>query len=133
MSSGRFVNAAYKASTFPNDQVLPIRVQVETLALSWTDPTDGSTVITNESITDSVTLPIRATVSKNRRQTGVHARYVYIKLDNAAELPDYISDSVIKLPILDPADWQTILTGVTKCAYLGAAWTFIGKEPERIV
>lgn len=132
MSAGAFTNAVYQANTFSTSTNLAIRVQPETLALSWTDPDDAQVIITNNSIDGTVSLPIRATVSRNKRRVGVHARYVYIKADNPAPT-GYIAGSVIKLPIMAENDWNAIRPGFTKCTYLGTTWTFIGREPERIV
>lgn len=133
MSSGKFTTANYKIEGLAGITLVKIRVQPETLELNWLDPDDETITITNESVTGTPNTPLRAVISSNRRKVGIHARYVYIRSVVPGQPVGYADDSVIKLPIMDRADWDKIVPGSTNCQYLNTTWLFIGKEPERIV
>lgn len=120
MSAGAFTNSRYTAD---DGTIYPIRVQPETLALTL-----GGTA--NTAPTGAVTGKIRARTSGGRRRYGVHARKVAIRFTGA--VPDgYAANSIITLPILQPALYNALVSGGTTGTYLGNAVEVVYKTAEK--
>jgi hypothetical protein len=125
MSAGQFVTVGYPAS-YDSNQIHPIRVQPETLALAVTI---ASTNVVNAASSSGINTPISAVVSRGRRSKGLNARLIRVRFTSV--LPEgYLANSVISLPALNP----TLLlapTGATG-TYLGEDIEVIGTSPETV-
>lgn len=120
MSAGAFVRSRYLSD---EGDVHPIRVQPETIALSY-----GAT--TNAATATALNNPISARVSSGNRQFGLKPRTITLVFETDA--PDgYKVGSYIRIPILQPTLWNTIVKNDT-VTYLGQTATVAGKSPERL-
>lgn len=120
MSAGAFTRTRYLSN---DGDVHPIRVQPETISLAY-----GAT--TNAATATALNNPISARVSNGNRQFGLKPRSITIVFETDA--PDgYKVGSYIRVPILQPTLWNTMVTGDT-VTYLGDQATIVGKSPERV-
>lgn len=123
MSAGAFVRSKYQAS-YDTDQIHPIRVQPETIALAE----DGAPTNTNAAPTTDITNPISAIVSKGRRGLGLHPRKFNLQLTGTPPAT-YITGSKVSIPILTTTFYNSIAVG-SDVTYLGTTWQVISKSPE---
>lgn len=126
MSAGVFLLARYTASYDPT-AIHPIRIQPETESLVV-----GAA--TNDRPAGATTNPISATVSRNKRQSGLIPRTITIKLNTTAPdplIPTYKPGGIVRLPALNQAVWNAATKG-TECTYLGSDnWIVVGRDVER--
>lgn len=109
MSAGLFSRSKYQAVYGTGNNIHPIQVQPETLALTI----DG---VANAAPTGALNQSVSASVSRGRRAVGLNANLVRIKFSGA--VPDgYKTDGVISLPMLAPA--------IRVKAIRGAAGTYL--------
>lgn len=128
MSAGAFVRSKYQM-TFPENVVVPIRVQPETLTL-----TIGNTANTAPG-TDVTSGWPSAQVSGGRRGLGIYARTASFVITGTPPA-GYKAGSVLTLPILNRALAALIDIGVQGTYEIGGqarAIEFIGKvRPEKV-
>lgn len=120
MSAGAFSRTRYLSD---GGDVHPIRVQPETVALAY-----GGT--TNAATSTTLNNPISARVSNGNRQFGLKPRTITLVFEGTAPT-GYKVGSYIRVPILQPTLWNTIVTNDT-VTYLGETATVAGKSPERV-
>lgn len=118
MSAGEFVRTRYQSDQ--TDRIYSIRLQPETLALSF-----GST--TNAPPSGAVTEGVSARARGSRRQFGITARAVAVEFTGA--LPEGYADEPLTVPVLTPALFETLQPG-TVGTYLGQPVVVIGLRPE---
>jgi hypothetical protein len=121
MSAGEFSISKYETN---NGDVVPIRVQPETLALTIGAATNDAPA------GDVQTGWPSANATANRRQNGINVRYVRLKWSAGAPT-DYAANSVLVVPILTKAMWDGIARGQTG-TYLGSGVTVATKINEKI-
>lgn len=120
MSAGAFVLSRYEAD---NGQVLPVRVQPETVALNVGG---GANAAPTGTLTAGATF---ARVSGGNRRYGVKCRSVTIRFTGA--LPaGYETGRPLRLPVLTLARYNGITVGGSG-AYLGQPIVVLGKSAER--
>lgn len=122
MSAGAFVIAKYE-STELEDEILPIRVQPETLALSVAATANGQPA-------GDITLPLRVNVSGGTREYGVKPRKVTLRWTDPADIPDGYSGDDLQLPVMTVAAYNLYVVGATG-TYLTKAVTVVSRIPER--
>lgn len=120
MSAGGFVGAIYESNILA--ETMPALVQPETLGLVL-----GG--VANASAGDTVTLPLRVSMSRNRNSLGVKARTVALRW-TAAPPTGYKADSTVRVPIMNPELFDAINPNISTGTYLGAAVICVGKTPE---
>lgn len=123
MSAGAFINTRYAADYNSGDQIHPIRVQPETLALivdsEDNDPPAGAT-----------TNPISAVSSLGRRQKGLKPRTITIRLPLTGQPTGYLPNSLITLPALNRVIYDAAQPG-DAATYLGVSTcVVVSKSPE---
>lgn len=126
MSAGSFVTSRYAASYGAGDQIHPIRIQPETLALSLTV---GGTPVLNNPPVGALTNPISARVSASKRSLGLSAYTISFRF-TATPPTGYAVNQRLTLPILN----QTLRSQITKGTlgeYLGVAIEVTGTSPEK--
>lgn len=120
MSSGPFINSRYETN---KGTVHRIRIQPETQGLSITGAG------TNGPAAGAIDTPGSAVVSRGKRAFGINARTVTIRFPGTVE--GYLSRSPIRLPVMSPTLWNSIIEGQIG-TYLGNACEVIGKGAETI-
>lgn len=120
MSAGAFTRSRYLSDA---GDVHPIRVQPETITLAYGATTNGATAT-------SLNNPISARVSNGNRQFGLKPRTITVVFETQAPT-GYKVGTYIRVPILQPTLWNTIVQGDT-VTYLGETATVAGKSPERV-
>lgn len=123
MSAGPFEISKYQAEYDAGDQIHPIRVQPETIALTL----DG---VTNAPVTAAKTNSISAQVSKGRRSIGLNARMVRIKFTETTP-EGYKPDGVITLPLLNVSIKAKAGRG-TVGTYLTLPIVVVGSSAEKV-
>lgn len=124
MSSGNFVKTLYQVSGISGG-VCFISVQSETFDAE----SDG---IANAPAGAPVTLPISAIVNGGKRQLGIIARAVYLKLPAVVTPPTgYAIGSRTKIPALTENFFNACLT-TKECTYLGLVWEVTGVRQESL-
>lgn len=125
MSAGQFVRSRY-AATYDEDQVHPIRVQEETIAMALT----GGPTITNSPPVASVTNPISAQVSRPARGLGLRPRKVNLEL--VGDPPEgYSEGSLVSLPVLNTTLFSQLTNG-TSVTYLNTTWEVVSTDVESV-
>jgi hypothetical protein len=128
MSSGAFINSKYQMTT-PDDVILAIRVQPETLTLEC-DSVEN-TPPTGE-VTDGWP---SVSVSGSRRRAGVYARMCSFKITGT--LPaGYKEGSIISLPCLNRAFAAAVgksKTGTYTIGGTARTVEFVGKARPEVV
>ena len=122
MSAGPFVLERYQA-TYAN-QVHPIRVQPETLALSLGGQDNAGSAA-------ALTSPIGCRVTGSRRGIGLFARTVTVRLPLTGAPDGYQPGGRITLPVLTAALWNSIVRG-DDITYLGVNCQVVGKGAEQV-
>ena len=124
MSAGNFVKTLYQVSGIPGG-VCYISVQPETF-----DAESG--VISNAPAGGPATLPISAIVNGGKRQLGIVARCVYLKLPLVTTPPSgYTLGSRTKIPALTENFFNVCLS-TKQCTYLGVVWEVTGVRQESL-
>jgi hypothetical protein len=123
MSAGSFLRSRYQAS-WDTDQIHPIRVQPETIAMA----DSGSPTTTNSAPTGSITIPISAHVSGGTRSLGLIPRKFSLELTGTAPT-GYVTGSRVSLPILTESFYNAVSVN-DEVTYLGTTWQVISKTPE---
>lgn len=115
MSSGKFEKSFYEADYGAGTAIHPIRVQPETLDFSI-----GAAVNTPAAV--AATNPIRAQVTKGKREAGLGARIVNLEFpeaeDGTQDVPDGYTGDPVSIPVLTKALAQLCIEGATG-SYLG--------------
>lgn len=122
MSAGAFVRSRYQASYGTGDQVHPIRVQPETLALTVGGDANGAP-------SDSITNPISALCSIGKRARGLSPRSVTIQFPATGQPTGYKAGGITRVPILTEGIYGSITVG-GEVTYLGVTCEVISKSPE---
>lgn len=117
MSAGNFIRSRYESDA---GNIHPIRIQPETA-----DATIGSV---NAAPAGAVDVPISARVSGGSRQIGLTARKVRLAFTGTPPT-GYAANSVVTIPILTPARFNSVAVGTTG-TYLGTAVEVVGKTSE---
>lgn len=125
MSAGAFITSFYTA-TYNTAQVHPIRVQPETTGL--TVAVNGADQI-NLPATLVTTSPISARASGSKRTLGLNAARISFRFISGAPV-DYLTGSVISLPILNPAIKQAARG--SSGSYLGGVIQVVSVSPETV-
>lgn len=124
MSSGTFVKTLYQVTGISGG-VCYISVQPETFDAE----SDG---IANAPAGAPATLPISAIVNGGKRQLGIVARAVYLKLPVVATPPSgYAIGSRTKIPALTENFFNACLA-TKECTYLGLVWEVTGVRQESL-
>lgn len=123
MSAGAFQYSTYE--TDDGDDIHPIKIQPETLALSMNSAT-------NAAPTGDKTSAISANATGSLRQNGLNARRVRIRFGNTPPT-GYKPNSIITLPVLRKSTFDTMIEQGrgTEGTYLGAAVTLVGWSGEQ--
>lgn len=122
MSAGPFVIANYE-STELNGQIMPCKVQPETLALFVAGTA-------NEASTAAITLPLRVNVSGGNQEYGVKPRKVTVSFTDETDIPEGYTGDDLVIPVMTQAAYSVYLVGTTG-TYLGSPVQVIGRSPER--
>lgn len=122
MSAGSFTFTRYQASYIDGSSVHPIRVQPETLSLSYAGTANAPTG-------DSITNPISALSSIGSRAKGLKPRSVTIQFPETGAPTGYKPLGVTTIPILTPELWDAIIPNTT-ITYLGASCRVVSKTAE---
>lgn len=122
MSAGVFEQVAYEGD---NGQFYNARVQPETLAMT----VDG---VPNAAATGPIPAgQPSAYMRGSKRQLGVTARTVSLRLPNGGTPPtDYSGDNLV-VPVMTPALFNAISRSST-VVYLGATWRVAGISSEEV-
>lgn len=123
MSAGQFEISRY-STTGLGVQIMPIRVQPETLAA-----TIGGT--SNDPPAGNTTLDLRVNVSAGNNAYGVKPRKATLRFTNQAALPAGYSGDDITIPVMTQATFDAWTLGSTG-TYLGSDVQVLSKLPERI-
>lgn len=123
MSAGVFENVAYEGD---NGQFYNARVQPETLEMTI----DGTA-------NSAAAGPIpagqpSAYMRGSKRQLGITARTVSLRLPNGGTPPTGYSGDNVTVPVMTPALFGAISRSST-VVYLGATWRVTGTSPESVV
>lgn len=123
MSAGVFENVAYEGD---NGQFYNARVQPETLDMTI----DGTA-------NSAAAGPIpagqpSAYMRGSKRQLGITARTVSLRLPNGGTPPTGYSGDNVTVPVMTPALFGAISRSST-VVYLGATWRVTGTSPESVV
>jgi len=124
MSAGSFVRSRYLA-TYKFEEIHPIRVQPETIAMFLS----GTPGTTNAPPSGEITNDISAQVSRSGRGIGLKPRSITIELTGAAPA-GYLAGSKVTLPVLTESFYASVPKGST-VTYLGTTWEVVAKNPER--
>lgn len=120
MSAGAFERSRYEAN---NGDVHAIRVQPETEALVLNGIANGPTA-------DPIDQNLRARVSGGNREYGLKARSATIAWTGAPP-SGYEPDQLLRVPILTPDLYDSLIPDATTGTYLGANVIVVGLNPER--
>lgn len=122
MSAGQFEDSTYQTD---GGDLYPCRVQPETLAMTI----DGTA---NAADTGAIPAGVpSANMRGSKRQNGITARTVTLKLPNNGTPPDgYTGDNVV-VPVLTSALYDSISRS-SAVQYLGVAWRVAGTSNEVI-
>lgn len=123
MSAGSFVRSRYQA-TYDGDNVHPIRVQPETIAMSEA----GAPTNTNAPPSLDVTNPISAVVSRGNRSLGLIPRKFNLELTGTPPT-GYVVGSRVSVPVLTGTFFSEVPVN-SEVTYLGTTWQVISKTPE---
>lgn len=121
MSAGQFVLSKYETD---NGDIVPIRVQPETLAL-----TDGMKANAAPTAAVSAGFP-SAQVSAGRRSLGINARKVSLRF-TAAPPDGYAPNGILSVPVLKVDTFAAYTKGAS-VTYLEKAAVVVGRSPETI-
>lgn len=122
MSAGIFEDSIYETNS---GALYPCRVQPETLAMTI----DGTA---NAAPAGPVPAGVpSANMRGSRRQNGVTARYVSLKLPVGGTAPAGYSGDNVTVPVLTAVLFAAIARTST-VVYLGATWNVAGTTPESI-
>lgn len=125
MSAGQFTRSRYEAS-YDTDQIHPIRVQPETIALA----DSGTPTTTNAAPTGTITNPISAIVSGGKRTLGLKPRKFTIEVSGTPPT-GYVAGSRVSVPILTESFYNSQAVG-DEVTYLGTTWQVVSKTPEDV-
>lgn len=120
MSAGVFERSRYEAN---NGDIHAIRVQPETEALVLNGIANGAPA-------DPVDQPLRARVGGGNRAYGLKARSATITWTGAPPA-GYAPDQLLRVPILTPDLYDSLIPDATTGTYLGASVIVVGINPER--
>lgn len=124
MSAGNFVKSLYQISGISGG-VCFISVQPETFDAE-------SLAVANSPAGGPATVPISAIVNGGKRQLGIVARAVYLKLPLVTTPPSgYTIGSRTKIPALTETFFNACLTS-KECTYLGVVWEVTGVRQESL-
>lgn len=124
MSAGNFVKTLYQISAIDGG-VCFVSVQPE----AFDAESDG---IANAPAGAPATIPISAIVNGGKRQLGIIARAVYLKLPIVTTPPEgYALGSRTKLVALTENFFNACLT-TKECTYLGLIWEVTGVRQENL-
>lgn len=122
MSAGIFQDSIYEAD---NGLFYPCRVQPETLAMT----VDGTA--NAEAAGPAPAGVPSANMRGSKRQNGITARTVSLKLPAGGTPPDGYSGDNLVVPVMTPALFSAISRSST-VVYLGATWRVAGTSPESV-
>lgn len=124
MSAGTFVFSRYQATYIDGSNIHPIRVQPETLALTYSGTANAATG-------DAITNPISALSSLGSRAKGLKPRAVTVQFPATGQPTGYKPLGVTKVPILTEALWDSIIAN-TDITYLGVTCRVVSKSAEEV-
>lgn len=122
MSAGPFVETTYESD---QGTLYPARVQQETLDMTI----DG---VANSPAAGAIPAGVpSANMRGSRRQNGITARSVSLKLPNGGTPPTgYTGDNLV-VPVLTNSLYAAISRSST-VVYLGSTWRVAGTQPEQV-
>jgi hypothetical protein len=121
MSAGEFEVTRYQSNEL--DEIMPIRIQPETLALFVAGSANLAPVA-------APTLGLFAQVTKNRNAYGVGCRSVTIKW--TGEPPEgYKPGETLRIPVLQQTTYNNYIPGSTG-NYLGSPVIVVSRSPENV-
>lgn len=126
MSAGQFLRSKYQASYGDGSNIHPIRIQPELLDVDFPS-------LSNVEPDDPINNPISAIASLGDNAVGLRPRYVTVKHNPlGSPIPGYATGSTIRLTILRPEVWDSIVVG-DSIVYLGGDYEVISKTAENVL
>lgn len=126
MSAGQFLRSKYQASYGDGNNIHPIRIQPELLDVDFP-------VLSNIEPDDPINNPISAIASLGNNAAGLRPRYVTVKRNPLGSgIPGYATESTIRITILRPEVWTSIVVG-DSIVYLGGDYEVISKTDENVL
>lgn len=122
MSAGAFEFSRYEANYAAFGAIHPIRIQPETLTLSF----DGNS---NDAPSGAINNPISAISSRGRNSRGLKPRTVTLQFPATGQPTGYKPLGITTIPVLTQAFWTTLVANES-ATYLSVACRIVSKAPE---